>query len=446
MGDSSNRREFIKGCAAAGATFMIAPSGILAAGNSPNEKLNIAIIGCGGRGRSNTGSFKGENIVALCDVNEIELEKSAKQYPKAKTYFDWRKCLEQEDIDAVVCSTIDHTHAFVANWALNRDLHVYCEKPLGNSVEEARVVRDTYLSKKGKIATQMGVQRHAIPNMARVAELIRDGAIGTPEEVRLWCGRKPEMRPYYPDAGAPPKHIHWDLWVGPSPMHAFNPAYVEPRKKGARCLTWNVFWDFGSGQIGDMGSHIMDIAWWALDLGSPTSCKCDGPEFNTDSVPNWIVAEWDHPANDWRPAVKVHWYDGGKQPGMPSKVFNGDSMGDGAVFKGDKGYLVANFGNRYIMPTKGDMTHYEPRKKEDVHPTVKSHHAEWIEACKTGKPTRTDFDYSGTMIEQNMLALVAYRFPGKTLDYDPKTMSATNCPEADQYIRKTYREGWVLNG
>jgi hypothetical protein len=119
---------------------------------------------------------------------------------------------------------------------------------------------------------------------------------------------------------------------------------------------------------------------------------------------------------------------------------------DGAVFKGDKGYLVANFGNRYIMPTKGDMTHYEPRKKEDVHPTVKSHHAEWIEACKTGKPTRTDFDYSGTMIEQNMLALVAYRFPGKTLDYDPKTMSATNCPEADQYIRKTYREGWVLNG
>jgi len=442
MGAQIDRRSFVKTGAAAAAGFMIVKSGVLAAGKSPNEKLNIAVIGCGKRGTPNAKSVSKENIVALCDCNENNLAKIAKTYPNAKTYIDWRKCLEQKDIEAVLVSTIDHTHAFVNVWAMNRGLHVYSEKPLANSVHEARVVRETYLKNKGKIATQMGVQRHAIPNMARIVELIKDGAIGKPSEVRLWSGRKPVGGDYLPEEPVP-AGLHWDLWVGPSPNHPFNSTYIA-----GGCLKWNRFWDFGSGQIGDMGSHIMDIAWWALDLGQPTSAKCEGSPVSPYTLPTWITAEWEHPANSWRGPVTVYWYDADKRPGVPSKSFTLEKMDNGAIFKGDKGYLVCDFTNRYIMPVKNnDMTQFKPPKPDEVIPDApnQNHHEEWIKACKTGGPTRTDFDYSGTMIEQNLLALVAYRV-GKKLDYDPKTGKATNCPEAGQYLQKTYRDGWVLNG
>ncbi|UCD51443.1 MAG: Gfo/Idh/MocA family oxidoreductase, partial [Phycisphaerales bacterium] len=178
-----DRRTFLKTGAAMGAGITILKSGVLRAGNSPNEKLNIAVIGVGGRGRANLNRVKGENIVALCDVNEQNLAQAAQEFPEAKTYVDWRQCLDQRDIDAVVCSTTDHTHAFINIWAMNRGKHVYCEKPLANSVEEARLVRETYLKSKDKLATQMGTQIHASDNYRRMVELIRGGAIGTPQEV-----------------------------------------------------------------------------------------------------------------------------------------------------------------------------------------------------------------------------------------------------------------------
>ncbi|MHC4511861.1 MAG: Gfo/Idh/MocA family protein, partial [Planctomycetota bacterium] len=214
-GTPSTRRTFLKDSAAAGAGLVILKSGILKAGASPNEKLNIAIIGVRGRGGANLRGVKGENIVALCDVNAKNLAEAAKQYPKAKTYEDWRKCLEQRNIDAVVCSTTDHTHAFVNVWAMNRGKHVYCEKPLANSVHEAHVVRQTYLKNRNKIATQMGTQIHASDNYRRMVELIRGGAIGTPSEVRVWCSRLPEGGSYLPKVTPVPDHINWDLWVGP---------------------------------------------------------------------------------------------------------------------------------------------------------------------------------------------------------------------------------------
>ena len=414
------------------------------AGTSPNEKLNIAVVGTGGRGRANMNSVRGENIVALCDVNEEELAAAAREFPAARTYVDWRECLEQKDLDAVVCSTVDHTHAMINVWAMNRGLHVFCEKPLANSVYDARVVRETYLKHKGKLATQMCVQRHTIPNMARVSELIHDGAIGVPSDVHLWCGRQPEVANYLPDGGPAPANVHWDLWLGPSAPHPYNETYVKPRERGSRCLTWNIYWDFGSGQLGDMGSHIMDIAWWALDLGRPTSAKCEGSELHPDSVPNWVVAQWDHPANDWRPAVKVHWYDGGKRPEMPSAAFSADGMAFGALFRGDQGCLVCDFNSRYLM-LNGDMTYYRSRTPETLIPPSPGHAEEWLLACKTGSPTRTDFDYSGTLVEQNLLALVADRV-GRDLEYDPETGTCPNCPEADRYIRPPYRDGWVLDG
>jgi len=437
MSTVANRRTFLKQSAAV-ASFMVLPSDILKAGNSPNDKLNIAIIGTGGRGLANTNNVKTENIVALCDVNEKNLAAAAKRFPKAKTYIDWRKCLDQKNLDAVVCSTTDHTHAFVSVWAMNRGLHVYCEKPLANCVHEARVVRQTYLKNKNKLATQMGTQMHATDNFRRVVELIRRGAIGTVSEVRIWCSRTPAGGSYLPEVKPVPEYLHWDLWIGPSPFHPYNPGYI------GGCLKWNRFWDFGSGQIGDMGSHMIDMAYWALDLRFPLSCEAKGTPVNPDTCPQWLTAVWEHPANDWRPAVKVYWYDGGKKPGMPSEVFNRDKLFKGVLFKGDKGWLLADYHYRVLM-LRGDMTHYRSPKPKDLIPSSPGHHQEWIIACKTGKPTLCNFDYSGALIEHNLLALVAYRV-GKKIQWDAKSLKAVNCPEADKYIYKKYRKGWVLNG
>jgi hypothetical protein len=252
----------------------------------------------------------------------------------------------------------------------------------------------------------------------------------------------PKGGSYLPEVKPVPDYINWDLWIGPSPYHPFNPEYI----KGG-CLSWNRFWDFGSGQIGDMGSHMIDMAYWGLDLKLPTTCQAEGTEINPDTCPQWLTAEWDHPANDWRPAIKLYWYDGGKKPGMPAKAFDRDELFKGVLFKGDKGWLLADYSLRILMPRQnaGDMTHYKSPKPEDLIPPSLGHHKEWIVACKTGKPTTCNFDYSGALIENNMLALVAYRV-GKKLQWDAKNLRAKNCPEADQYIRKTYRKGWVLNG
>ena len=442
-----DRRTFLTQAGAAGAVLTTLAGSRASAQQSegakpsasPSEKLNVAVIGVGGRGGGNLAGVKGENIVALCDLNENNLAAAAKQFPNAKTYIDWRKCLEQKDIEAVVCSTTDHTHAFVNVWAMNRGLHVYCEKPLANSVHEAHVVRQTYLKNREKIATQMGTQIHASENFRRVVELVKGGAIGAVNDCRVWCSRLPAGGDYLPAAGPPPEHLHWDLWIGPSAQHPYNPGYI------GGCLAWNRFWDFGSGQIGDMGSHMMDLAYWALDLKLPTTCEAEGSPLSTDTCPTWLKASWDHPATDTRPAVKVHWYDGGKKPGMPSAVFDREKLFKGVLFKGDKGTLLADYGFR-IMMMGGDMTHYDaPAASEDLIPPSLGHHAEWIHACKTGAPTLCNFDYSGAMIEQNLLGLVAYRV-GKKLEWDAENLKATNCPEADRYIRKTYREGWVLNG
>ncbi|MCY3017707.1 MAG: Gfo/Idh/MocA family oxidoreductase, partial [Planctomycetota bacterium] len=281
MEHRTHRRNFLKAGAVAGAGVLILRSGMLRGADAPSNKLNIACIGVGGRGAADMGGVAGENIVALCDLNEQNLAAAAKKYPKAQTYADWRKCLGQKDIDAVVCATTDHTHAFVNVWAMNRGKHVYCEKPLANSVHEARTVREAYLKNKDKIATQMGTQIHAEDNYRRVVELIRCGAIGTVKDAHVWCSRTPAGGKYLPAQGDPPPHLNWDLWCGPSAVHPFNPGYL------GGCLAWNRFWDFGSGQIGDMGSHLMDLAYWALDLRFPTTCEAQGTPLNTDTCPQW---------------------------------------------------------------------------------------------------------------------------------------------------------------
>jgi predicted dehydrogenase len=440
-----SRRKFLR-TTAAGGGLLVLPSGMLRGAEAPSNKLNVALIGVWGRGGAHQGGLSSENVAALCDVDENHLAEAAKKFPKAKTYVDWRKCLDQKGVDAVVCCTTDHTHAFVANWAMNRGLHVFCEKPLGNSVEEVRVVRANYLKNKGKLATQVGTQRHAHLNFNRVRELIRDGAIGELKRVCAWGDRQIRRPGYLPAQGEAPKHLHYDLWIGPSPFHPYNPEYFAG-KPGANCLNWNMYWDFGSGQVGDMGSHTMDLAWNAIDAGLPTSAEAKGEKFNPEVSPVELEMHCEVPANDWRPAIRVSWYQGGMMPKSPASYVDLKAIGHGAMFEGSKGVLVADFTSRVLIPVgeAADMTYYAPRPKEKLIPSMGDFLGEWIHACKGSLKTSCDFDYGGAMIEMMLLGLAAYRV-GKKIDYDGATGRVTNSDEGNGLLRRQYRAGWTLNG
>ena len=278
-GHPIKRRQFLKSTALVGAAGLILPRLKLFGADAPSNKLNIALLGTWGRAEAHFDVLSRENVVAICDVNEKHLAFGGEKFPNATRYVDWRKCLEQKDIDAVVCCTLDHTHAFIANWAMNRGKHVYCEKPLANTVEEARMIRTTWLKNKDKLATQVGTQRHEFENFNRVREMVRDGAIGQLQEVSAWGNRQLRRPGYLPPGGDPPDYLHYDLWLGPSPFHPYNEGYFSGGS-GMNCLQWNMYWDFGSGQVGDMGSHTMDLAWNAIDAGLPISAEAKGDPFN----------------------------------------------------------------------------------------------------------------------------------------------------------------------
>jgi predicted dehydrogenase len=440
------RRQFLKSAGLAGAGCLILPRIKLFGADAPSNKLNIALIGTWGRGEAHFGGLARENVVALCDVNENHLAFGARKFPDAKQYVDWRQCLDQKGLDAVVCCTTDQTHAFITNWAMNRGLHVYCEKPLANSVEEARVIRANYLKNKGKLATQMGTQRHAIENFNRVRELIRDGAIGDLLAVSAWGDRKIPRPGYPPAEGQPPPTLHYDLWIGPAPFHPYNPTYFSGGP-GANCLQWNMYWDFGSGQVGDMGSHTMDLAWNAIDATLPISAEAKGDPFNSDVTPVRLETHFEHPANDWRGAIRVSWYQGGALPESPSRSIDLKKIDHGALFEGSRGDLVADFTSRVIVPSgnEADLTYYRPRSKEKVIPPLGDFQRQWIDACKGSLKTACDFEYGGNMTEQMLLGLVAYR-AGKKIRYDGATGSVVDSPEANELLRRTYRAGWALNG
>lgn len=442
----TTRRNFIN-TAAAGAGFLLLPSGHRLGAQTPSKKLNVALIGVWGRGLAHYDSISEENVIALCDVNEKRFPDALKRFPNATTYTDWRKCLDHKGLDAVVICTADHTHAFVANWALNRNLHVYCEKPLAITVNEARTVRANWESKKGKLATQVGMQRHANANFNRVRELVRDGAIGDLKAAYAWGNRKIPKPGYFPQEGEPPEGFHYDLWLGPSQFHPYNPAYFSGGP-GANCLSWNMFWDFGAGQIGDMGSHTMDLLWNAVDAELPTSAEAKGEAFNSDVTPVECESHFEHPANDWRGPISVSWYQGGAMPRAPKPFIDLAKIGHGAMFKGSEGFLVADFDSRMILPfgDDADLTYYKPRTKETVLPPIGHFQKQWFDACKDPtKKTACDFGYSSRMIEQMLLGLVAYRV-GKKITYDAKTGTSPDTPEANAFMGRQYREGWNIDG
>ena len=441
-----NRRDFLKASATAGAGFLIIPSGTLSGANAPSNKLNVALIGVGGRGLVHHNVISNENVVALCDVDETHIADVADRFPGAKHYVDWRKCLDHPGLDAVLCCTTDFTHAFIGNWALNRNLHCFMEKPLANTVEEVRLVREHYIRKRDRVATQVGTQRNVFSNQNRVRELIQDGAIGTLQNAYAWGRRVVRRDGYLPAKGEPPSHLHYDLWNGPVTQRPYNPGYFSGTP-GANCLNWNMYWDFGTGQIGDMGTHTMDMVWNAIDADRPTTAEATGEEFNPEVTPVELESHFDIPENDWRPGIRVSWYQGGAMPRSPTDWLNLNRIPFGAMFRGTRGFLVCDFRSRLIIPFGGDadMSYYDRRPEEEMLPEVGNFQQEWIDACKGDLKTSCDFDYNGRMSEMLTLGLVAYR-TGEKLEYDADAGRVTNHPEANNLLGREYRDGWTLDG
>jgi predicted dehydrogenase len=368
------RRRDVLTSAASSAGPTILKGGVLRGQHAPSDRLNVALIGVWGRGTAFYNVLGKENVVALCDVNDRRTKEALQVFPKAKTYWDWRRCLDQKDIDAVVICTADHHHAFIANWALNRDMHVYCEKPLGISVEEVRTVRANYRKRKAKVATQHGTQRHAYPNFERLRELILDGVIGELKVVHSWDSRR-LPRPGYPAAeGQSPSFLNYEQWIGPSPYHPYSPQYFGG-SNGLNCLFWNMYRDFGVGQMGDMGPHTMDLVWNAIDAGAPAAIEADrelSDAFDANIAPVKLKVSFEHPANSWRGPVTVIWYQGGLKPEAPKTFLDVSRIGNGVIFEGTKGVILADFHSRAIIPNNddGDLTYYRRRTEEQLLPLV----------------------------------------------------------------------------
>ncbi|HLF94177.1 MAG TPA: Gfo/Idh/MocA family oxidoreductase [Planctomycetota bacterium] len=427
-----NRREFLKQGAILG-------SGVWIAGRqtgygqekSPNAKVNVGHIGVAGmRGADHLGAMSGQNQVALCDVDEKNLEVGAGKLPKASKYADFRVMLEKEKgLDCIVISTPDHIHAPAGVMAMRLGKAVYTEKPMAHTVAEVRLM--TELARKHKVATQMGTQIHAGDNYRRVVEKIQGGAIGKVTEAHVWLGGTQWTASGQPKEGGPaPAGLNWDLWLGPSEARPYSNRYHP--------LKWRCYWNFGGGHLADMGCHYTDLPFWALKLGHPLSAEAEGPEVDAHGAPPWLVARYTFPARGDMPPVKLTWYHGdGKGPQQLLDGKLAGWKGAGVLFVGEKGLLVSNYGAHKLLPE------VEFKAPEKPIPKSLGHHQEWIEAIRGGAPALCNFDYAGPLAETVLLGNVAYRI-GKKLEWDAASLKATNCPEADRFIRKEYRKGWAL--
>jgi len=430
MNRSLNRRQFIKRTASATTGAWLTGFRTHARQLSPNEKLNIGMIGVANRAGEDLKEVSDENIVALCDIDDRFLAAAKEKHPGADTYSDFRRLLDRKDLDAVVVGTPDHTHAVAAVAALRSGRHVYCEKPLARTISETRIITET--ARRNNRVTQIGTQIHAGPNYRRVVELVQSGAIGPVREVHVWVAATYGGMELPKDIPTVPPNVHYDLWLGPVEYRPYSPEYLP--------FKWRNWWAFGGGALADFGCHFMDLPHWALGLKQPLTVEpVDGPQVHAESTPPWLVVRYQHPARGENPPVRLTWYHGGKQPALLSAA-QATKWKSGVLFVGAKGMLLADYGRHALLPEK-DFEGFSPPT-----PFIKDsigHHKEWIEACKTGGATTCPFDYSGPLTEAALLGNVAYRI-GQKLDWDWKHLKATNCAEAGRYIQHHYRKGWKI--
>ena len=417
---------------------------------SPNEKLNVAFIGTGGQAaedRREVLAAEDVNVVALCDVDETRLNSAAQSHPGAKIYRDYRKLLETEkSVDAVVIAIPDHSHAPASLMALKLGRHVYCEKPLTRTVKEARIVAQA--AREAKVATQMGNQGMAFEGNRFIQEWLDDGAIGPVREVHVWSDR-PTHRGKLPfwwpqgvdrptDTPPVPAALDWDLWLGPAPFRPYHPAYAP--------FKWRGWWDFGSGGLGDMGIHNLAPVFSALKLGAPTSVHARSTPVFPDSVPVANVVHYEFPSRGSLPPVKLHWYDGGMLPPRPEELEEDRELNreDGIIFVGDKGkMLVEGWGGERprLIPETRNKAYQRPPK---TLPRSVGHHKEWLLACRTGSPTRSNFDFAGPLTEAVLLGMVCVRNGGDTLHWDSANLKVTNDADANRFLHYDHRPGWEV--
>ena len=435
------RRQFLKATAAVAGCAIVPRHVVFGAETKPpSEKLNIAGIGVGGQGGGVLNDMAGENIVALCDVDWNKAAHTFNRFPNATKYKDYRVMLgKQKDFDAVMIATPDHMHAPITLAALRAGKHVYVEKPMAHSIEEARVM--TQVAKETGLVTQMGNNGHAGEGLRLTREWIQAGAIGKVTEIHCWSDRPGHFwkqgldRPA--DTPSVPESLDWDLWLGGAPVRPYHPVY-HPR-------SWRGWIDFGTGALGDMAIHNMDPAFYALDLGLPVATEARTSLLMPESYPEWNIITYEFAANGAQPAAKIIWYDGGKMPPNPRDRDSANPLGDnGIYFVGDKGTIVCGgwSGSPALYPASRRDEFERPEK---TIPRSSGHRSEWIQACKDGKPedAKAGFEYSGPFTESLLVGNLAVLLQ-KRIEWNAEEMIASNAPEAEPLIRKKYRSGFGI--
>ncbi len=424
-------------------TYSSVPSLTRLGYKSPNEKLNLAAIGAGGKGGSDIGEpGKTENVVALCDADWRRAASSFRSFPDANRYKDYRIMLDKEkNLDAVTVSTPDHFHAVAAMECIKRGLGVYVQKPLTWSIYEARALMQA--ANEYGVATQMGNQGHSGDGIRECCELVWAGAVGQITEVHAWTNRPiwPQGIPNMLEKEEIPEELDWDLWLGPAPYRPYNSEYAP--------FKWRGWYDFGCGALGDMACHILDAPNWALQLGYPDSVECIKIEGKNDQTyPEKSIIKFTFPARGTFAPVTLYWYDGGWKPPHPEGVSEDVKLGDGdngSYFIGDKGVLTTGTygGGTRLLPDELDEEWQGKAPK--LLPRSPGHHRDWVRACKgQGPEACSNFDYAAPFTEWILAGSIATRFEGKLL-YDGEKMRFTNNNEANQYISRDYRKGWELN-
>lgn len=437
------RRDFLTTSAGLAAGALLADSAqgapLAAQPAAREQRVRIGIIGTAGQGEYNTNGVAHEDIVALCDVDSQRAAPARRRFPRAAFVEDYRRLIDRKDVEAVVIATPDHHHAVAIMAALQAGKHVYCEKPLTHSVHEVRTVMAT-LAKNPKLATQMGTQIHAGDNYRRVVEIVQAGVLGPIRRVKVWCSRRPDamVRAKPTDA---PKHLNYDLWLGPAPQQPYPPFRVN-EARGVH-FDWRWWWDFGGGVLADMACHFMDLPHWALNLRQPVSVAADGRvTYKGDNhMPDLLQVDYEHPARGDLPPVHLTWYHGQPGPDLDGKI-RFDGYPSGVLFEGARGSLVADYSKHKLLPEDRFKDFTPP--KQTITRSI-GHHREWLRAIREGTATTCNFDYSGALTETVLLGNAVYRAGGGKIQYDARTgrITAGN-KKAEEYLRREYRKGWTL--